>query len=343
MPKIIHTLRGKIGWFISRGDEVVSSSQYKFSNLILNQGLDYISLFAFADCFNYCALGNGSVPPIKTDVGLTNELIRFGTLSPTPDSHGASLNGNVYTLIRTFRSGPALAEVSYSEVGFSPYASVGNNLFSKALIKNSDGQPITVVIQEGLSINIRYEFSIEINDAERHISRGIYGKSNSSGVSRFQKVGLKGIDLDGITNDFDDTNGCNEPSLQSSMFMSLEGAPPDVLGQCVDRSLGSFTMSGALSLYVNGEYMRKKSSLVKPSVLPSSWRSLGVGSPTTHGAIFVFNEVQNSEPNKAYLVSFTYIWTKENTSNFLPWLDYEDAVYNFNRFYRNNSHSYLAL
>ncbi len=343
MPNSIkHTIKGTVSWKIQKDGNTLRESG-KYNNLILNQGLNYVAAYSFADCFNYCAVGSVGIAPVKTDTGLGSEVKRTNNYSVSALSNGATLTNNILTLFRTFSFSAEVVPVTYREVGFSPISTSGNNLFSKALLKDSAGNPLSVLIGIGETLSIRYELSIEIFDATRLIPNGIDGHSNSRGYARIQKVGLKGIDTTtGATNNYDDTNGANEPSVQSTIFVSTNGSPPEPFGSCLDRSPAS-VKTGSLSNYVTDSHVRKKGVMFKPSELGATIRSVGVGSAESHGAIFVFDADQTTESNKAYIVNFQYAWVHQNSSSFTNWLFSEDALYLNKRLNKVNTYAYFAL
>ncbi len=330
--QIRHTLRGTLSWKIEKDGKVLRESS-TYNNLILNQGLDFIASYPFADCFLYCVVGSTGNAPVRTDTGLGNEIKRTNNYSLSGNSNGTQLVNNVYTIFRTFTFVADVVPYVYREVGFSPIGIAGNNLFSKALIKDSSGVPVEVSVNIGETLTVRYELSIEIFDATLSLS---------SGHLRFQKIGLKAIsDVNGSTINYDDTNGCNEPSIQANLFLSSSSAAPEPFGSCADRSPAT-SKTGSLSNYVTGAYNRKKGALFKTSELPSSWRSVGVGSASSHGAVFVYN-ADHFESNKAYFVNFTYYWVHHNNSSFVEWLDFEDSVYLSQRVKKANTYAYFAL
>src|SRR6478736_3043494 len=194
MNKIIkQVMRGMISWKVQKDGLTVRESTSPYSNLILNQGLDLVASTSFANCFSYCAVGSGTIAPVKTDVGLMSELRRTNNTPATAEANLTQLTGNIYMMRRTFVFDAVLVPHTYGEVGFSPESVAGGNLFSKALFKNSVGEALTVTVQAGESLTVRYELSIEIYDDTKIIPSGIRNKSNSSGVLRFQKVGLKAV------------------------------------------------------------------------------------------------------------------------------------------------------
>ncbi len=71
-----------VTWMVLKGDQVIRQASPKH-NLILNQGLNFVAEYSFADCFNYAAGGDVAVEPVKTDTALGNEISRTGTKMQT--------------------------------------------------------------------------------------------------------------------------------------------------------------------------------------------------------------------------------------------------------------------
>ena len=333
---IKHSIRGQIYWSILKDGKIISESR-PYSNLILEQGLNFIADFAFADCFKYCAIGSGDTQPNKLDKGLSSEMRRSSQYSM--GSSGATLTNNIFRIFRTFTFSSIDSISSYCEIGFSPLSNSGDNLFSKALLKNSDGLPTTVTVNPGETLSVKYELSIEVFDAAKIVKNALPA---NPAVIKIQKIGLMGVSLDGQTVAFDDTNGANEPSKVTSIFISNSDTAPDQFNSCIPRE-EAVIKDCHLSNYVAGSFGRSKDVLFKSSERPSGWRSLGVGTGASHGTILVFNSPQSADASKAYLVSFKYFWVHQNESNFSIWLDGDDYLYLNKRTTKINTYSYFAM
>jgi hypothetical protein len=338
---IKHTIKGTLSWKVEKDGQTLRQS-CTYNNMILNQGLDFIAEYSFADCFNYCVVGSVGTAPVRTDTGLGSEVRRTNNCSAAVGANGAALSTNIFTLTRTFIFPAIEVPNAYREVGFSPFSTAGNNLFSKALLKDSLGVPVTVNTGVGETLTVRYDLSIEIFDASTRVRNGIEGRSSSDGYVRMQKVGLKGISALGVTENYDDALGVNEPSVQSNIFVSTNGAAPEPFGSCLDRSPVTSKV-GSLSNYVEGSYVINKGVLLKPSETPATVRSAGVGTGPAHGSVFVFDSDQTPGAGKAYFLNFTYAWVHQNSSNFSEWLDGDDYLYLNKRLNKLNSYAYFAL
>ena len=132
-----------------------------FENLILNQGLDSIGTepYPFTIGTVKCKLGTGSVAPAVTDTALSGTASGFSR-----DVVGANVTGNITTppywsecsFAMTFPIG-ALSG-NYTEIGL--YSSWGETLFSRALIKDSGGNPTTLTILATEELHVTYKLRL---------------------------------------------------------------------------------------------------------------------------------------------------------------------------------------
>lgn len=132
-----------------------------FDNLILDSGLDEIGV-QVANTIprhtEYIVVGSGSTAPAVGDLQLESEVARTAAATSSP-SVSIDTVDRFATLQRSasFLSGSAAGNLS--EVGASRYSSAGaGNLFSRSLIKDSEGSPttITVASDEDLVVDYRY-------------------------------------------------------------------------------------------------------------------------------------------------------------------------------------------
>ena len=133
------------------------TKQLAFENLILNQGLDSIGTesYPFPNNEVKCRLGTGSVVPAVTDTALSGTASVF-----SGGATGGDVIGNITTppywsecsFAMTFPIG-ALSG-NYTEIGL--YSSAGT-LFSRALIKDSGGNPTTLTILATEELHVVYK------------------------------------------------------------------------------------------------------------------------------------------------------------------------------------------
>lgn len=98
--------------------------------------------------------------------GLTTEVKRSNTypVYTYTDGRGASASyatGNVLTLRRTYDFTAEVGSVNYSEIGFSPVATVASNLFSRILLAGA------VTVTSGQQLRVTYEIAVTVNGTTR--------------------------------------------------------------------------------------------------------------------------------------------------------------------------------
>lgn len=125
-----------------------------FDNLITNNGLNLLmSLGNRAEVFSYCVLGSGTTTPDVAQTTLTNLQLSTTTVQ---DSSASWITSPYYLeYLRTYRFAAAASNYNLTEVG------IGNSttsLFSRALLLDGSGNPITVTLTVGEIIDVIYKF-----------------------------------------------------------------------------------------------------------------------------------------------------------------------------------------
>ena len=125
-----------------------------FRNLIVDTGLDRLGTNGFDACTGYCAVGTSGTTPTVSDstlgaslAGVARNQIVFGNSSGTPVWYSF----NRYSYV--FPVGAIVGEVR--EIGF--FSALGGVMFSRSLIKDSEGQPITLTILDDEQLFVTYE------------------------------------------------------------------------------------------------------------------------------------------------------------------------------------------
>lgn len=156
--------------------------EYEFKNLILNSGIDYYMTSPHS-FISGCILSSSSVPPGTTDISITNIL---GT-STTHQASGAG-ESNTTTLpyytsyYWTYRFSEGVATGNIAQVAM-PYGSVDaainsyTGLFSKALVKDGNGTPITITKLADEVLDVTYTLRIYTPSAD------VTGTTTISGVN----------------------------------------------------------------------------------------------------------------------------------------------------------------
>lgn len=132
-----------------------------FPNLITNIGMDRIA--TNYDYMNYCQVGTGSTAPSNSDVALVNRIA--GTNTTQEFTYGVNSTSPYYTWNKKiYRFGLGAAAGNLSEVGIG-WLSTGN-LFSRALILDSYGNPTTITVLSDEYLDVTYEFRFYPEEAD---------------------------------------------------------------------------------------------------------------------------------------------------------------------------------
>ena len=124
----------------------------EFKNLILNQGLNSLGTGA---PFSYVSVGSGSAAPANTDTGMLSPVARASSVVATLSGYSSAAPWYAWHR-RTYRFAAGVAAGNLSEVGVG---SSDNNtsLFSRALIRDAEGNPTTITVLSDEVLDVMYE------------------------------------------------------------------------------------------------------------------------------------------------------------------------------------------
>ena len=125
-----------------------------FPNLITDFGLNTVG--TTATWLQLCAVGSGSNVPVNADTALqTLVASKLNTFSSTS---GAQSSAPYYTFrTNVYRFAPAAGSQNLTEIGVGTNAT---SLFSRALIVDSGGSPLTITILVGEILDATYQFRL---------------------------------------------------------------------------------------------------------------------------------------------------------------------------------------
>lgn len=128
-----------------------------FPNLITDIGLRSHMVDGGADLISGCRVGSGSVPPVPSDTALAAPVAsNSSTLS---GAVGFSNAAPYYGWRRiTFRFNAGVAAGNLSEVGV--FGTAG--MYSRALIKDSSGDPVTLTVLSDEVLDVTYELRVYV-------------------------------------------------------------------------------------------------------------------------------------------------------------------------------------
>jgi hypothetical protein len=144
-----------------------------FPNLITNQGLDRLGVGATT---SYCSVGSGNSTPVVGNTGLDLKVGSSASKDGTVSS-GAISVAPYYGWRRHSYSFPVNTVIgNLSEVGIGWGGGTNNDsLFSRSLIKDENGNPITLSIVEDDLLTITYELRLYpiLTDSTGTINTGL--------------------------------------------------------------------------------------------------------------------------------------------------------------------------
>ncbi len=214
-------LKGRLSWeVINKDGSVDNSSGGLYDNLILNSGLDLIGPSGgsnqgggevILNVFKYCAVGTSNATPNVSQSGfMTTEVARTNAYNTSAGMCGTEyklhFEGNYIKYYRTFDFPKGtFNNESLAEVGFSPYSTKADNLWSRALFKVG-GIPTTVSVSPTQILRIRYELTIQFDTAWNtgksvNIAGTSYGYKDAFILKSTHEIFWKRIESNGnITN-----------------------------------------------------------------------------------------------------------------------------------------------
>lgn len=138
-------------------DGKVRSDTGWFKNLILNSGLNRLGSAGSNDVIHdTCRVGSGNTPPAPNDSALVSQLGSAGGVQLSA-TFGNDLDGGYYWIrnVWTFVEGSVVGNVA--ELGTGWEASGVNTLFSRALVRDSGGDPTTIPVQSDEILRVTWE------------------------------------------------------------------------------------------------------------------------------------------------------------------------------------------
>lgn len=176
------------GWYkleaIKSDGEVRTLADW-FPNLITNAGLDGVAtLRPFRQLTQCCKVGSGSTPPAFTDTALESYVAGVGASSGTYLTNATgyvSVSPSLYytydTEVFLFPLGAVVGNIS--EVGVGSATSNTGILFSRALIKDSGGNPTTLTLAADEQLRVTYELRWYVETTDVVTTQTIAGESRT--------------------------------------------------------------------------------------------------------------------------------------------------------------------
>lgn len=150
-------MSGEYNIVVTKSDGTSSESGW-FKNLILDQGLDRMG--QNASVIRYCQVGTGTTAPAVSQAGLATFLAGSpaGPSTVYPTSLGAAGGwAQVRTFTFSFAQGAVVGNITEVGVG---WADTGNALFSRALITDTNNNPVAMTLTSIDQLTIYYRITI---------------------------------------------------------------------------------------------------------------------------------------------------------------------------------------
>lgn len=221
-----------------------------FDNLILNAGLDRLGSTT-EGVIAGVHVGTGNTPPAVGQTALVNPVAYSGDQPSGARVRGFDSVSNQYVFGRsTYRFAAGTAAGNLAEVG----AGWPSGLFSRALIKDGNGDPITVTVLPDETLDVIYELRVYIPSADVTTTVNISG-TDYAVVIRARDINDNASN--GLWNPFmlwDTGSGVN-----TSTSISTYAQGPGALGDVLSAPAGTYVGTGTgafLGSYVPGSFER---------------------------------------------------------------------------------------
>lgn len=161
-----------------------------FSNLITDIGLARLWSNIDSDiaAFSHCRVGSGSTTPQFTDQSLASQMA--STNSSTYTQNTSIPGGYCETVVTyTFALGAVVGNVTEIATGWE---SAGNSVFSRTLVKDSGGSPVSIAVQsdEILRITWRHRRYWSVDDSSGTLANSGNKGGSYGWVCRPSEVGV---------------------------------------------------------------------------------------------------------------------------------------------------------
>lgn len=170
-------------------DELIEVAPWQ-ENLILNRGLDALGDPQQRDLDGWMyalAVGSGSTPPAVTDTGLVAKVAQ----TERSTASGATTSGRVVSPVpygwyrKTYQFNAGAAAGNLSELGLKYYTN-DNLLNTRALIKDSSGQPTTITVLSDEILIVTYEVRVYVDMTDKTYTATIKGVETTITVRPMQ-------------------------------------------------------------------------------------------------------------------------------------------------------------
>lgn len=136
----------------SKTGEVIET--YKSYNILLNNWWTQYLSASTASCLSYIHFGNGTTAPVVTDTKLTTPISSKATTEVAVDYSRMNADGVISRKMTIRLQDTEYVGYSISEVGFSYQSTTTAGLLTKSLIKDQNGNPVSITKNAGEVLDI---------------------------------------------------------------------------------------------------------------------------------------------------------------------------------------------
>lgn len=190
-------MAGEFRCVVKRADGSTKVDTGYQKNLILNQGLDFFGGGKGSSMLSNCVIGSGNSQPNYTQNKLDAAITGVsGTFASNKYDYNAAIDGELYKINYTYKySFTGLSNVNVSELGLASTYSNTTTYFlcTRALIKDSQGNPTTITVLSGEILEIYYKLWVVFDTRDKtgqiNLLDGIGGSAKYNWLSRIALAG----------------------------------------------------------------------------------------------------------------------------------------------------------
>jgi hypothetical protein len=247
-------------------DGTISFETGGFDNLILDQGLNLVATNLICDLFKSCAVGTGNTVPNVLDVGLNAEYARTANYLTGAGNCGTTrASVTQWVMRRTFDFPSPASNQNFAELGFSPTATAGANLFSRVQIK-SGGIPTAVTVLTTQSLRVVYELTVNFSNVDQNFNASFGGTWGViTGIGRLQNTTpntpsqpINSILTTGL-NDQSPNFAALEPSYNCNVVVSDTLVALNAIGTGSAMAGTTVSLTSTPATYTAGSFFRDRS------------------------------------------------------------------------------------
>ncbi|KND22826.1 hypothetical protein AFK20_01640 [Enhydrobacter aerosaccus] len=220
-------------------------------NLILNQGLDFFGGNNGSDMMAYCVIGSGNSQPVYTQNKLDTAIAGVsGADFSTKNNYNASTDGNLYKTNRVRKySFSGLNNTNISELGLASTYSATTTYFlcTRALIKDSQGNPTTITVLSGEVLEIYYKvwavYDITDKTGQINLLDGAGGSVAYNYQFKLANVGNSSYYLSQFNNVSPASSVGKYQSVCSGDLSAITASPTNKLAEISNSTMQSYVAS----------------------------------------------------------------------------------------------------